>query len=153
MRTWIQSLASLSGLRIQPCCELWCRLAAAAPIQPQAWELSYAVHAALKDQKKKKKKKGIVVPAFPKTTPPGKSFYRHYQVTGPSLKCEKPYEFPSMQVPLLFLSWEDAAQQLQGKAAHDSSTTWPTLLPHTSTAPNPSGLTHSLRIFWNYIPK
>ena len=25
MRTWVRSLASLSGLRIQPCCELWCR--------------------------------------------------------------------------------------------------------------------------------
>ena len=45
MRTWIQSLASLSGLRIWCCCELWCslqmwlgsgvawhRLAAVAPI-------------------------------------------------------------------------------------------------------------------------
>ena len=26
MRTWVQSLASLSGLRIQCCCERWCRL-------------------------------------------------------------------------------------------------------------------------------
>ena len=25
MRTWVQYLASLSGLRIQHCCELWCR--------------------------------------------------------------------------------------------------------------------------------
>ena len=26
MRTQVRSLASLSGLRIQRCCELWCRL-------------------------------------------------------------------------------------------------------------------------------
>ena len=25
MRLWVQSLASISGLRIQRCCELWCR--------------------------------------------------------------------------------------------------------------------------------
>ena len=35
-----------------------CRLAAAALIGPLAWELPYAVGAALKRQKKKKKKKG-----------------------------------------------------------------------------------------------
>ena len=26
MRLWVRSLASLSGLRILCCCELWCRL-------------------------------------------------------------------------------------------------------------------------------
>ena len=26
MRVWVRSLASLSGLKIQRCCELWCRL-------------------------------------------------------------------------------------------------------------------------------
>ena len=26
MRLWVRSLASLSGLRIRCCCELWCRL-------------------------------------------------------------------------------------------------------------------------------
>ena len=36
---------------------LWCRLAAIAPIQPQAWELSYAAGTALKRQKKHKKLK------------------------------------------------------------------------------------------------
>ena len=39
---------------------LWCRLAAAAPIGPLAWEPTYAASADLKktkDQKKKKKKK------------------------------------------------------------------------------------------------
>ena len=35
---------------------LWLRLAAAAPIQPLAWEFPYALGAALKRQKKKKKK-------------------------------------------------------------------------------------------------
>ena len=32
---------------------LWCRLAAAAPIQPLAWELPYAAGAAVKKKKKK----------------------------------------------------------------------------------------------------
>ena len=39
---------------------LWARLAAAALIQPLAWELSYAVGAALKRKKRKKKKKDTV---------------------------------------------------------------------------------------------
>ena len=36
---------------------LWCRLAAAAPIQSLAWKLSYATGVALKKKKKRKKKK------------------------------------------------------------------------------------------------
>ena len=36
---------------------LWCRLAAAAPIQPLAWEPPHDMGVALKRQKKKKKKK------------------------------------------------------------------------------------------------
>ena len=43
MRFRVRSLASLSGLRIWHCCELWCRPAAVAPIQPIAWEFPYAV--------------------------------------------------------------------------------------------------------------
>ena len=35
---------------------LWCRRAAAAPVQPLAWELPYASGTALKKQKQKKKK-------------------------------------------------------------------------------------------------
>ena len=42
---WVKDLAFLW---------LWCRLAAAAPKQPLAWELSYAASAALKIKKKKK---------------------------------------------------------------------------------------------------
>ena len=45
----------LSGLRIQHCQELWCRLAAVALIRPLAWELPYAISIALKKAKKKKK--------------------------------------------------------------------------------------------------
>ena len=37
---------------------LWCRLAAAAPISPLAWELPHTSGAALKRSKKKKKKTG-----------------------------------------------------------------------------------------------
>ena len=36
---------------------LWCRLAAAALVQPLGWELPYAMDATLKSKKKKKKKK------------------------------------------------------------------------------------------------
>ena len=68
MKTQVPSLASLSGLRIRRCREVWCRsqtqlrfgIAMAvmqanstAPIQPLAWEFP---HAALKRQKKQKKK-------------------------------------------------------------------------------------------------
>ena len=57
----VWSLALLSGLRIQCCCDLdlillclWYRPAAAAQIiWPLAWELPYAVDAALKEKKKK----------------------------------------------------------------------------------------------------
>ena len=44
------SLALLSGLRIWFCHELWCMPAAAALIRPLAWELTYAMGAALKKQ-------------------------------------------------------------------------------------------------------
>ena len=50
----ILSLALLSGFRIWLFGELWCRLAAAAPIQPLAWQLPYASGVALKSKKKKK---------------------------------------------------------------------------------------------------
>ena len=36
---------------------LWCRSAAAAPIQPLAWELPYALGVVLKKKKKRKEKK------------------------------------------------------------------------------------------------
>ena len=59
-------------VRIQHCCELWCRsqmqldptllwlwrrLVATAPIRPLAWEPPYATGAALEKDKKAKKKK------------------------------------------------------------------------------------------------
>ena len=66
MRFRIQSLAFLSGLRIQHCRELWRRsetwlrsgvsvaVAATAPIWPLNWEPPYVTGAALKKQKTKK---------------------------------------------------------------------------------------------------
>ena len=48
MRLWVQSLASLSGLRIWCCHELCCRLAAVALIGSLAWEPPYAMGVALK---------------------------------------------------------------------------------------------------------
>jgi len=57
MRMWVQSPASLSGLRIWHGCELWHRPAATALIQPLALELLYAAGAALKRQMKNKKGK------------------------------------------------------------------------------------------------
>ena len=53
MRLRVRSLASLSGLRIQRCCELWCRSATTAPIRPLAWEPPYTVGAALEMEKDK----------------------------------------------------------------------------------------------------
>ena len=44
-----------SGLRIQPCRELWCRPAATAPVRLLTWEPPYAAGVALKRQKKKKR--------------------------------------------------------------------------------------------------
>ena len=73
MRTWAQSLASLSGWRIRCCCKLWCRsqtwlksallwlwcrLAATAPVRPQAWEPPCAVPTALKKKEDKNRKIG-----------------------------------------------------------------------------------------------
>ena len=57
MRMRVQPLASLSGLTIWCCCELWCRSADTALIWPLAWELPYATGAALKRQKTKQKRK------------------------------------------------------------------------------------------------
>uniref|UniRef100_A0A4X1TUK0 Actin-related protein 2/3 complex subunit 5 n=1 Tax=Sus scrofa TaxID=9823 RepID=A0A4X1TUK0_PIG len=54
MRLWVQSLASLSGLRTRHCRELWCRLAAIAPIRPPAWEPPCGSGAALKSKKRKR---------------------------------------------------------------------------------------------------
>ena len=71
MRMRVQSLASLSGLRIRLCLScwvgcrrgsdlallwLWCRLAAAAPMRPLAWELPYAAGVALEQAKRPKEK-------------------------------------------------------------------------------------------------
>jgi len=71
MRLRVRSLALLSGLRIQRCCELsvgprrgldpallwlWYRPTATAFIGPLAWEPPYATGAALKRQKTKNKK-------------------------------------------------------------------------------------------------
>ena len=69
MRLRVQSLASLSGSRIQCCRELWCscrcgsdlellglwrRPAAVAPTEPLAWKPPYAMGVALKRQKTNK---------------------------------------------------------------------------------------------------
>ena len=71
MRTKVWSLASLTGLKIQLCYELWCRSqtqirsqllwlwcrpAATAPIWPLAWEFPYAAGVALKSKERKKKR-------------------------------------------------------------------------------------------------
>ena len=71
MRFRVQSLASLSGLRIWRCPELWCRSqtwlrsciavgAAIALIRPLAWEPSHAAGMAIKRQKTKKTKNLLV---------------------------------------------------------------------------------------------
>ena len=60
----VQSLTSLSGLRIRHCCEpccgsqMWlgfCIAVAVAPIRPLAWEPPHAAGVALKSKKNKNK--------------------------------------------------------------------------------------------------
>ena len=61
MRVWVQSLALISGLRIQHCHDL----VAVAPIPPLARELAYAAGAALKSRKKENRDKIIIcLPVF-----------------------------------------------------------------------------------------
>ena len=64
IRMWVWYVALLGGLRIWHCHRgnsdllllwLWCRLAAAPPIQPLAWEFPCAAGSALKRKKKKKR--------------------------------------------------------------------------------------------------
>ena len=65
MRMQVRSLASINGLRIQGCHELWCRsqmplgscvAVAVALIQLLAWELPYAIPVSLKNKTKQDKK-------------------------------------------------------------------------------------------------
>ena len=56
MRILVRSQASLSRLRIQRYCELWCRPVATASIGPLVWEPPCATGAALKRQKNKNQK-------------------------------------------------------------------------------------------------
>ena len=58
----MQSLASLSGLKILCCCELWCRSAAVAPIQPLVSELPYVADSALKKKITALKRNEILTP-------------------------------------------------------------------------------------------
>ena len=57
MKTEVQALALLSGLRIRHCCEWWRRPAATALIRPLAWEPPQAAGAALKRPKEKEKER------------------------------------------------------------------------------------------------
>ena len=55
VRTWVQSLASLSGSGVWCGRELWCKSAAVPLIQTLEWEPPYAAGAAQKPKKNKKK--------------------------------------------------------------------------------------------------
>ena len=78
MRVWVQSLASLRGLRIQCCCELrrrsqawlglvlqwlwlWCWPAATSLIRPLAWDIPYAVGAARRKEGRNRKSPFIFI--------------------------------------------------------------------------------------------
>ena len=52
----VQSLASLSGLRIRCCCKLWCRPVSAALIRPVAWEPPYAAGLAVEKKEEEEEK-------------------------------------------------------------------------------------------------
>ena len=57
MKFRVRSQASLSGLKIWCCCELWYRPAAVALIRPLAWGPPYAMGCSPKKQKEKKERK------------------------------------------------------------------------------------------------
>ena len=63
-----EDVGSLPGLaqwlRIWCCRELWCRPAAAAPIGPLAWDLTYATGAALKRPNKQKNPKWAMLRGY-----------------------------------------------------------------------------------------
>ena len=66
LRMWQSGIAMSCGIGHRHCSDptllwLWLKLAAAAPIQPLAWECSYAMGAALKKKEKKVKKRNIRV--------------------------------------------------------------------------------------------
>ena len=110
-------LAPLSGLRIWSGCELWCRLAASAPIGLLVWESPYAASVALNKTKQDGKRKAL----FPSlgqtiTLTTILSFTFHTTVRGHEyttgehvcfhlrLKASQTYEFklqPWMDVPNL----------------------------------------------------
>ena len=69
MRMQVCFLASLSGLRIQCCHELWYRPLAVVPIGPLAWEIPFAAHTTLKTNQQIKKVE------FQGCTGSGGSFY------------------------------------------------------------------------------
>ena len=79
MRMWVWSLASLSGLRIQHCHELWCRSqtwlrlwcrpAAIAWIRSQAWELPHASDQALKKDVLDPQNTGLWFPSHKESRP------------------------------------------------------------------------------------
>ena len=78
--------------------QLWCRPAAAAPIQPLAWELPYAAYVAVKRPKRKKNmpttsflQKSLILKQFPcfyNTIVKGKSFSsKHKGIRNVYLSC------------------------------------------------------------------
>ena len=110
MKTGVQSLASIGGLRIQCCrgCSVGQQLTA-FPIRSLAWELPYAMGATLKSKKKKSKNKQTkkVVRENTKGWPP---WLRSVQFCGfPHLpemwqmvevtSLPGPFSFPSLLIP------------------------------------------------------
>ena len=50
---WVQDLALPQAVAwVADVAQIWCRVAAVAPVQPLAWEFPYAIGAALKRKKK-----------------------------------------------------------------------------------------------------
>ena len=114
MRMWVWYLDSLSGLRIQPCCELWCRLKTqlgsyvAGSIQLLAWQLPYASGAALRRPNKQTKH------LFSPNSPLGALW--HNRPEGPKV----PVEFlESILLPQVRLSINQLLCHLTSKMARE----------------------------------
>lgn len=129
MRTQVQSLASLSGLEIWHCCELWCRLqtwlksrvTVAAPLAGSyssdstfAWEPPNALGAALKRPQKKKKKKKELLFWFLGPTRSVSQHLIHYYLVESRNFTSQPSSWPSPEWPLRLWSGEHLVGNMGG---------------------------------------
>ena len=112
---------------------LWCRLAAAAPIGPLAWEPPHAVGAALKRQKTKKKKRKKKSKLKSATIQLSEVLLNREKFTDPLAINILP-QLPEFSKPVL-LTEENADKQF---LRHQRPRSFPRLHPHRPHGPQGS---------------